>query len=177
MIIWFTGLSGSGKTTLSNHLKERLEESGFSVRQVDGDTFRKEQKSKNKFSRQEILENNYRIIDHCFLLRDKYDFIIVAVISPFEKTRQRARKVFRKDYLEIYLDCSLEALVKKDIKGLYAKALEKKTTNMIGFSEKLPYEKPTSPDLVIKTDTVNIPDSLAMIINLLGKKLPNLKIN
>ena len=65
MIILFTGLSGSGKTTLSDLLKEKLEKSGHSVHQVDGDIFRKKEKSENRFTKEEILANNSRIISYC----------------------------------------------------------------------------------------------------------------
>src|SRR3989344_9215364 len=112
MIIWFTGLSGSGKTTLSKHLAEKLEDKDFSVFLVDGDTFRKNKKAKNTFTRKEILQNNYDIISHCKALTKKYDFIIVSVISPFEKTRKKARQVFKKDYLEIFVHCPHKELTK-----------------------------------------------------------------
>jgi len=169
MIIWFTGLSGSGKTTLSKHLKEILEKSGFSVFHVDGDIFRSQKKKENSFSKKDIIENNRSIISHCSELANDYDFILVSVISPYEKTRKEAKNIFKDKYLEIYLNCPLEVLVKNDIKGLYRKARLGEIKNFIGFSEGSPYEKPENSNLEIKTDKVSIEDSLNKILDILGK--------
>lgn len=167
MIIWFTGLSGSGKTTLSHHLKEILNKAGFSVFQVDGDTFRKKKKAKNTFTKKEILENNYNIIAYCQSLVGKYDFIIVSVISPLQETRQKAKEIFKKDYLEIFLYCPIEDLLKRDPKNLYKRALAGEIKNLIGFSEDNPYEIPKKPDLMIDTSKNSIDESLGKIMNLI----------
>jgi len=169
MIIWFTGLSGSGKTTLSHRLKGKLEKAGFSVFQVDGDTFRKKKKIKNTFSRKEILENNYNIISYCQSLQKKYDFIIVSVISPLQETRQRAKEIFKKDYLEIFLYCPIEELLKRDPKKLYKRALAGEVKNLIGFSDQNPYEIPKKPNLMIDTSKDNIEESLRKIKALIKK--------
>lgn len=170
MIIWFTGLSGSGKTTLSNHLEEILEKDGYSVFQVDGDAFRKKKKAQNTFSRKEILENNRNIISYCWTIREKYDFIIVSVISPLLKIRKEARKLFKKDYLEIFLHCPVKELLKRDPKKLYARALKGEIKNLIGFSDQNPYETPENPELIIDTSKSNIKESLKKIIKLIKKK-------
>lgn len=170
MIIWFTGLSGSGKTTLSNHLEEALEKDGFSVFQVDGDAFRKKKKAKNTFSRKEILENNRSIISYCRTIKEKYDFIIVSVISPLLKTRKEARKIFGKDYLEIFLHCPVKELLKRDPKKLYARAMAGEIKNLIGFSVQNPYETPENPELTIDTSKSNIKESLGKIKKLIKKK-------
>lgn len=167
IIIWFTGLSGSGKTTLSHHLKEKIEKAGFSVFQVDGDTFRKKKKAKNTFSKKEILENNYNIISYCQSLLKKYDFIIVSVISPLQETRKKAKEIFKKDYLEIFLYCPIEELLKRDTKELYKRALAGEIKNLIGFSEENPYEVPKKPNLMIDTSKESINKSLRKIIDLI----------
>ena len=167
MIIWFTGLSGSGKSTLSGYLKTALEKDGFSVLRVDGDLFR--QKNKADFTRKGIIENNLRIISHCNEIKKDYDFLIVGVISPYQETRDVARKLFGQEYVEIFLNCPLEVLVKNDTKGLYAKAKKGKIKNMIGFSEDSPYETPQNPDLEIRTDKTEIGQSIELILEHLKK--------
>ncbi|MCK5044575.1 adenylyl-sulfate kinase [Candidatus Parcubacteria bacterium] len=167
MIIWFTGLSGVGKTTLSAGLKKKLGETDFSVFQVDGDIVRKEQNIKNTFSKEEILENNYNIISYCESIKKDYDFIIVSVISPFQETRAKAREMFKKDYLEIFLSCPLKELLKRDPKKLYARMLAGEIKNLIGFSEQNPYEVPKNPDIMINTEKDNIEKSLEKIINVI----------
>lgn len=170
MIIWFTGLSGSGKTTLSDRLKKELKKLGYSVYQVDGDIFREERKSRNSFTKEEILKNNYQIISYCQSIFSKYDFIIVSVISPFEETRRKAKETFGKDYLEIFLSCPLEELIKRDPKKLYSKALSGKIENLIGFSKENPYEIPKNHDLVINTLKESVNGALDKIISLIKIK-------
>lgn len=169
MIIWFSGLSGSGKTTLSDVLKKRLEKAGCLVYQIDGDKFRKKRKARNIFSREEILNNNYQIITHCQSIKRDYDFILVSVIAPYEETRRKAREIFGKDYLEIFLDCPVEVLTKRDPKKLYAKALKKEIRNLIGFSPESPYERPRNYDLKINTSKIDIDSSLKRIESLIKK--------
>ena len=83
-IVWFTGLSGSGKTTLSIYISKKLKKKKFKVKLVDGDIFRKKNKT-NKFTKNEIVKNNLQIIRYVDGLRKRYDYILVSVISPFEK--------------------------------------------------------------------------------------------
>jgi len=170
MIIWFTGLSGSGKSTLSDCLKNILAKTGFSVCQVDGDLFRQNYNRQDKFSKEAILENNYHIIAHCRQIQNDYDFIIVAVISPYQITRDKARKTFKKNYCEIFLDCPLDVLVKNDVKRLYQRAQKGEIKNMIGFHKKSPYEIPKNPDISIRTDKTVIGESVKKILNVLCQK-------
>lgn len=163
MIILFTGLSGSGKTTLSNFLKERLEKSDHSVYQVDGDIFRKKEKNKNRFTKEEILANNSQIISYCRSIEKNYDFVILSVIFPYQEMRDRAREVFKKDYFEIFLDCPLETLIKRDPKKFYAKALAGEIENPIGLCPQSPYELPKKYDLKINTNQNNINSCLNKI--------------
>ena len=170
MIIWFTGVSGSGKTTLSLALLEALRERGYSVHRVDGDAFREKEKRDNTFSREEIIANNLRIIEHVQSLLSDYDVIIVSVISPFKETRKKAREVFGRNLKEIFLDCPANVLVSRDPKGLYAKALRGGIANLIGFSPDSPYEPPENPDLAIRTDLVSAQDALQTIVDTFFQK-------
>ena len=169
MIIWFTGLSGSGKFTLSDFLKQALEKVGFSVCQVDGDIFRQKEKKEKHFSRQDIIENNLKIISHCQAFENDYDFMIVAVISPYQETRDVARKTFGKNYFEIFLNCPLEVVIKNDVKGIYKKAQSGEIKDLIGFSLESPYEIPQNRDLEIKTDKLSVGESVNMILENLQK--------
>lgn len=168
MVIWFTGLSGSGKSTLSGYLKIALEKDGFSVLQVDGDLFR--EKNKADFTRKGIIENNLRIVSHCNEVKKDYDFLIVSVISPYQETRDIARKLFDKEYVEIFLNSPLEVLVKNDTKGLYARAKKGEIKDLIGFSEGSPYETPKNPELEIRTDKMEVGKSVEIILEHLKKR-------
>ncbi len=165
MIIWFTGVSGSGKTTLADKLARTLQDRGYSVHCVHGDDFREKEKRENTFSREEIIENNLRIIDYVQSIQSEYDIIIIAVISPFEVTRKKVRETFRENLREVFLDCSREVLIARDPKGLYAKALRGEVKNLIGFSPQSLYERPKKPDLTIRTDKVDVDVAIETIMN------------
>ena len=171
MVIWFTGMSGSGKTTLSKSLISNLKEKNYSVHSLDGDTVRKLNNESTHFTKDSILNNNYSIIEKCVKAVDQYDFVIVSVISPYEKTRRYARKVLKEKYFEIYIKCSLETLILRDTKGFYQKALNGEIDNLIGFSSKLPYEEPDISDLIISTDKLGKQEAIQIMLKELSINL------
>lgn len=174
MIIWFTGMSGAGKTTLAVSLNSSLCKLGYSTHLLDGDEVRKLKKTINDFSKESILENNRLIIEECGRLLGDYDFVLVSVISPFQETRQFARKLLKENYFEVYVRCSQEELIRRDTKGLYRKALNREIDNLIGFSELLPYEEPLNPELVISTDEEGRKESSEKILgNIPPHSLPS----
>ena len=167
MIIWFTGMSGSGKTAIAERVEKKLTDESKSVHRVDGDRFRAKAGTTNQFSREAILENNYKIIDYCDSIKNDYDIIVVAVISPFQETRDKAREIFGKDYKEIFIDCPMEVLLKRDTKELYSKAKAGEITNLIGFSLGTPYERPTNPDLTIDTSKTTVAEAVEKVYKLI----------
>ena len=163
-IIWFTGLSGSGKTTLSNQLYNYLKkkDSGFRIKVLDGDKFRKKNK-KNSFSKKSIIKNNLEIINHISTIINKYDFILVSVISPLLKTRKIAKKKFKENYYEINVRCPVNVLILRDTKNLYKLALAKKLKNLIGFNSYIKYEKSDYAVTNINTDLLTVNESVIKI--------------
>ena len=153
-IIWFTGLSGSGKTTLAKKVKTKLKKKNYKIKIIDGDTFRKKTKNKNNFTKINIIRNNLDIITHVESIQHKYDYIIVSVISPLLKTRKIAKIKFGSNYLEILIKCNIKELIKRDTKGLYKLAKEKKIKNLIGYKSAIKYEK--SNYRIINIDTVKL---------------------
>ena len=149
-IIWLTGLSGSGKTTLSNYISKKLLAKKFKIKKIDGDTFRKKNKE-NKFTKKSIIQNNIAVINYIKRIRNKYDFIIVSLISPLKITRSRAYKEFSRDYFEVYTKCRLNELVRRDTKSLYAKAKKNLIKNLIGFNSSIKYENSSHKKLVVYT--------------------------
>lgn len=170
MIIWLTGLSGSGKTTLSSLLKEKLVSDGYTVEWYDGDRVREELKIVSDFSKEGILKNNYEVINRINKVKEKADFILISLISPYQEVRNYARKIFGKKYFEVYIKCDKKTLIERDTKGLYKKALNGEIDNLIGFNDKIPYEEPDNPDLVLETNLIS-PDSA---LKILYEQLPNL---
>lgn len=165
MIIWCTGLSGSGKTTICNLLTDLLKSNNLSVEWYDGDRVREELKIESDFSKEGILKNNFEVINKINKVKDKVDYIIISLITPFNKVREHARKTFGKDYFEVYLKCDKDTLIERDTKGLYKKALDGELDNLIGFSDKIPYEEPLKPDLLLETNLISPTDAVQKILN------------
>ena len=161
-IIWLTGLSGVGKTTLSIKINSFLKFNKKCLI-IDGDTFRKKNKQFS-FSKKNIIKNNLQIIDYCKKSLDKYDYIIVSVISPLKKTRKYAYKIFKQNYFEIYLFASIKTLVKRDTKGLYALSKKGLINNLIGHRSKINYEKSEHKFLRINTNILSLEESLKRVL-------------
>ena len=162
-VVWYTGLSGSGKTTLSKKLMKKLLDRKFKVKIIDGDTFRKKNKTKKKFTKKNIKENNLSVIKYVDKIKFNFDYILVALISPLLVTRNIAKKKFKKKYYEIYLKCNLNKLIKRDTKGLYKLAKDSKLKNLIGFKSKINYEVSNYKKIVINTDRLTINNSLKKV--------------
>ena len=89
---------------------------------------------------------------------------IVALISPYRKSRAEAREMIGADrFVEVYVKATLGVCEKRDPKGLYAKALRGEITNMTGIQD--PYEVPDHPDLVIDTNESTPGDSVNELID------------
>ena len=162
-IIWFTGLSGSGKTTLSNYLSKKLKNKKFRVKKIDGDLFRKKNKSA-KFNKSSIIKNNLSIINYVEKIKKKYDFILVSVISPLKKTRTIAYKKFKKNYYEVYTKCNLKELITRDTKNLYEKAKRNIINDLIGFNSTIHYERTNYKKIVVNTAKETVKESAYKII-------------
>lgn len=163
-IVWFTGLSGSGKTTLSNYISKKLLKKKYKIKKIDGDIFRKINKEK-KFNKISIIKNNMAIIDYVNKIKEKYDYIIVSVISPLKKTRTYAKRKFGKNYFEVYTKCNLNVLIKRDTKQLYKKAKEDLIKDLIGFNSNIKYEISNYKKIVVNTAKENISTSVKKVLN------------
>ena len=166
-LIWLTGLSGSGKSTLSNQIYKKLKNSKYKVLKIDGDIFRKKTKNINNFSKKNIIYNNNKIILYVKKLILDFDFIIVSVISPLLVTRKKAKKLFGNKYFEVYVKCGIKELIKRDTKGLYKKAKEKKIKNLIGYNSKIKYEESNYKKIIVNTKR----QSILSCTNLVLKKI------
>jgi len=164
-IIWFTGLSGSGKSTLANTFYKLLKGKKCKVKKIDGDVFRKKKKHLNNFTKKNIIKNNLSIINYISKIKHKYEYILVAVISPILKTRLLAKKKFGNNYYEIYVHCSIKTLEKRDTKGLYAAARKKIIKNLIGYNSSIKYEKSRYSKIDINTDKFNLKKYIQIITN------------
>lgn len=147
--IWFTGLSGSGKSTIADLVQAELRRRGQPVEVMDGDAVRQNLSKGLGFSKEDRDENIRRIGFVCNLLSKHGVFSIAAAISPYRGVRDEVRAGAGGKFLEVYVDCPLEECARRDVKGLYAKAMTGEISNFTGVSD--PYEPPLDPEVTLRT--------------------------
>ena len=158
-VIWFTGLSGSGKSTIANILEQKLHSLGKRTYLLDGDNVRHGLNKDLGFTDTDRVENIRRVAEVSKLMIDAGLITLVSFISPFKSERKMARDLVEDDeFIEIFIDTPIEECEKRDPKGLYRKVRAGKLTNFTGIDSK--YEKPHSPELVLKTISFT-PENLA----------------
>lgn len=168
-LIWFTGLSGSGKSTLANFVENELHNKGFSTYTLDGDNIRKGINKNLSFKPEDRSENIRIIAEIANLMIDAGTLTLAAFISPYIKDRERVKNIVgANNFIEIYVNTSLEECEKRDVKGLYKKARSGEIQNMTGISS--PYEAPIKPDFEVFTDSQSIEESVDQIIKFLDQK-------
>ena len=165
--LWFTGLSGSGKSTLSQLVASRLRALGARVEVLDGDIVRTLLCQGLGFSREDREENIRRIGFVCELLARNGVIAIAAAISPYRASRDELRKRIP-NFIEIHMNCPVEVLIQRDIKGLYKKALSGEIKQFTGISD--PYEAPIAPEVTIDSSSDSIESSVTKILRCLEER-------
>ena len=147
-VIWLTGLSGAGKSTIANALEVALHGDGRRTYLLDGDNVRQGLNKDLGFTDAERVENIRRVAEVARLMMDAGLVVITAFISPFRREREMARDLIGTDnFLEVYVNTSLEVCESRDPKGLYKKARKGELPNLSGIGS--PYEPPEAPDVVV----------------------------
>ena len=165
LVLWFTGLSGAGKSTLSVPVAEKLRDAGARVEVLDGDEVRTHLSKGLGFSKEDRDTNIRRIGFVAELLAKNGVVAITAAISPYRDVRDEVRaKVERHGarFIEVYVECPIDVLSDRDVKGLYKKALAGEIKNFTGVSD--PYEPPLKPDVVVRSDRETVAESVEKIL-------------
>lgn len=171
MIVQFCGLSGAGKTTLAQLAKKQLKELNIPVEIIDGDEYRTFICKDLGFSRKDRIENIRRLAFIAYTF-SKHDIVaIICAINPYEEAREETRKNYP-DVKTVFINCSLDELIKRDTKGLYKKALlpdghAEKLKNLTGVND--PFEIPKNADLVIDTDKISVNESVNKLVDFIKK--------
>jgi adenylyl-sulfate kinase len=160
-VLWFTGLSGSGKSTLAEAVAPRLRAAGKRVEVLDGDEVRTHLSKGLGFSREDRDVNVARIAFVAHLLARNGVFALTAAISPFRSTRDDARRLIG-DFVEIHVAPPLDECIRRDVKGLYRRAMAGEIKQFTGISD--PYEEPLSPELRLDTSTLPVDEAVARIL-------------
>jgi sulfate adenylyltransferase/3'-phosphoadenosine 5'-phosphosulfate synthase len=160
-VVWLTGLSGAGKTTMAQAVAARVRASGRAVQILDGDHLRKNLNHGLGFSRADRDTNIRRIAYVAKLLSENGIVVVVAAISPYRAIRDEARAQLKR-FVEVYVKCTLEELVRRDTKGLYARAQRGEISNFTGVSD--PYEEPLIPEVTLNTDVDSVRECVDKIM-------------
>jgi len=166
-ILWFTGMSGGGKSTLANAVGPRV----AAVRPIeilDGDEVRTHLSKGLGFTKEDRDTNVRRIGFVARLLARHGVFAITAAISPYAEVRDEMRRLAERDgleFIEVFVQASLESLVERDVKGLYQRALAGEIPHFTGVSD--PYEPPVNPDVIVRTDRESVGESADKIVRAL----------
>ncbi len=162
--LWFTGLSGSGKSTLAVAVEKELKRRGMNVEVLDGDVVRTNLSKGLGFSQEDRDINIRRIGFVCNLLTRNDAVAIAAAISPYKAIRDENRKMIGR-FVEVYCECPIDELIKRDTKGLYKKALAGEIKGFTGIDD--PYEAPESPEVTVNSSTESIDESAGKIMRTL----------
>lgn len=155
--VWFTGLSGAGKTTISQLVEAELRKSGVKVETLDGDRVRQHFTADLGFSREDRQKNMERVAFVAKLLTRNDVVVLASFVSPYRQMRDYCRQEIG-SFIEVFVKCPLEECIRRDVKGLYRKALQGEIKNFTGISD--PFEEPENPEIVVETDRTT-PDECA----------------
>jgi adenylyl-sulfate kinase len=153
-------MSGAGKSTISALLEHRLREAGAKVEVLDGDVVRTHLSKGLTFSKEDRDENIRRIGFVCEMLSRHGVIAIAAAISPYRAVREEVRARIP-NFVEVYVECPLEVLSSRDVKGLYKKALAGEIPQFTGVTD--PYEPPLDPEVTVNSSTETPEESAGRI--------------
>jgi adenylylsulfate kinase len=175
MIIQMCGLSGAGKSTIAQRARKALEAQNIQVEIIDGDEYRHNICKDLGFSRSDRMENIRRLGFIANRFSSHGIVAIICAINPYEEVRRELVQRY-KDVKTVFIDCSMEELLRRDTKGLYRKALlpdghSDKVHNLTGVND--PFETPALPDLVIDTDSATVDDSVATLVSFIAGQRSN----
>ncbi|CCQ74534.1 sulfate adenylyltransferase subunit CysN [Magnetospira sp. QH-2] len=168
-VLWFTGLSGSGKSTIANLVEKKLHSIGRHTYTLDGDNVRHGLNRDLGFTDADRVENIRRVGESAKLMVDAGMITLVAFISPFTSERRMAREMLEEnEFIEVFVDTSLEECERRDVKGLYAMARAGKIKNFTGIDSK--YEKPEEAEIIIDGDNTLAEDAAERIVAILSDR-------
>lgn len=166
-LIWITGLSGSGKSTIGKEVYNCIKKKYTNTILLDGDSFREILGNDLSHSQKDRLENAKRIHRMCKFLISQNIHVVCATMSLYREIHDLNRKEI-KDYYEIFIECDIEELIRRDQKGLYTQALNRQRDDIVGIN--LPYDKPQNCELIIDNSKKNnLKQKVKEILKLIGE--------
>ncbi len=165
-VLWIEGLPCAGKTTLAHGVAERLRATGAKVQILDGDEMRRMFSPELGFSRKDREFHARRVSYVARMLASHGIVTIVAMITPYETSRQAARAEVGGRFVEVWLRCPIEVCRERDVKGLYARAAQGGIARVTGVND--PFEEPLRPELIVDTNRLSVAQSTDRIVQYLA---------
>ena len=170
VVIWMTGLSGSGKSTIARGLEQKLHNEGILTQLLDGDNLRTGLNNNLGFNEADRTENIRRVAETAKLFLNNGTVTICSFVSPTLNIRHLAKEIIGNDgFLEVFIDASFDECAKRDVKGLYKKALNGEIKDFTGLDA--PFEAPEGPFLTIETEELSIDESVDLLYQGVIKKI------
>jgi len=170
MVFWFYGLSGSGKSTLAVEMEKKLHTDGKISVLLDGDNLRTGLNKDLGFSDTDREENIRRVSEVASILCSNGLIVLVSLITPLKKFRANARSIIGANHFkEIFVKASFTTCKKRDVKGLYAKAIEGKVKSFTGKTSD--FEEPDQADLIINSEKESKIESVEKVYQFLHQAI------
>jgi len=167
--LWFMGRPSAGKSTLASRVENRLVEVGYPVENLDGHDIRKHLHPDLGFSREDRRINNRRTAYIAKLLNRNDIPVIAGMITPFRDSQQQARDIIEneKEFILIYVKCSVESAEERDPKGLYQQARDGRIEKFTGVNH--PFQEPISPEIIVDTEEQSTDACVSHILSRLSE--------
>lgn len=149
LVLWMFGLSGSGKSTIARALENELYSRGVHTKLLDGDNLRAGVNNNLTFSLQDRIENIRRSAEVSKLFMENGDVVICSLVSPTKAIRKQAEEIIGEGFREVYVNAPFDVCAKRDVKGLYKKALAGEIKNFTGLDS--PFEGSENPFIELRT--------------------------
>lgn len=175
VLIYLIGTSGSGKTTIANALAKELKSSGsYPFQVIDGDMIRQQFGDIFGYTYEERMKCNRVVrVVISYLLKNGIS-VILAQVAPYEEMRAKVREQFEPQYIEVYVKCSIEECMRRDVKGYYQRHSQKAMKNLNGINDR--FDIPQNSDLVINTEKETVESAVQKILRYLEERTDGLSI-
>ena len=171
-VVWMTGLSGSGKTTIAKGVERHLHSQGILNQLLDGDNIRVGISNNLTFSSEDRGENIRRISEVSKLFMNCGVVTLNCFVSPTIEIRNIAKEIIgSENFIEVYINASVETCESRDVKGLYKKARRGEIKDFTGISA--PFEAPENPEIEINTSKLSIEESVKKVLDYILPKIKN----